>query len=246
VALLLERESLRRAGEEAALARRSDQLQRDLLASLSHELRTPLTAIRGAAHQLEAASPLAGEILKATERLDRLVGNLLSRARLESGQVEPKMEWGTVKDLVEGAQALLSTDQQARSLVVNLPEGLPLLKLDFPLAQQALANLLDNAFRYGPAQAPVALQVRRLDKAVEIRVQDQGPGVPEDLLPRLFGRFQRAAHASPGGSGLGLSIAKGFVEVQGGGLRLENRLGEGACFILTFPQSETPPSLPLT
>lgn len=238
VGLLLEREGLRRQGEQARLDRLSEQLQKDLLNSLSHELRTPLTVIRGAVEQLErqqGAGSLSGEILQATERLNRLVGNLLSSARLESGQVQPKREWGRAKDLVEGAKALLAEEHRSRELIVSLSDTLPLLHLDFGLAQQALACILDNAFRYSPVKSPVRILASDQGGHLELKVEDFGPGIAPELMPRLFQRFQRAQNAPPGGSGLGLAIAKGFLEAQGAGLTAVNRLEGGCDFIIKIP-----------
>jgi two-component system sensor histidine kinase KdpD len=130
-----------------------------------------------------------------------------------------------------------------RPLKIELAEQLPLARLDFTLMQQALSNLLLNAVVHTPAGTPVLLQARTEQESLILSVADQGPGLPAELLPRIFEKFIRAPNAAAGGSGLGLAIVKGFVEAQGGQITAANRPAGGAVFTIRVPQTEPPPAV---
>jgi two-component system sensor histidine kinase KdpD len=124
-----------------------------------------------------------------------------------------------------------------------MPTAPLLVRLDFSLVQHALANLLLNAANHTPAGTPIEVQAQLADGNLNLRVADRGPGIPPDVLPRIFDKFFRAPSAPTGGSGLGLTIVKGFVEAQGGTIAAENRPGGGALFTIRLPQKESPPTL---
>ena len=246
IALVLEKEKLRHDAEAARVLAKSDQLHRTLFNSISHELRTPLSVIQAATDQLTngTLSPeqqhLAKEINEALDRLKRLVKNLLYGARLESGQLELKREWGDVRDLVEHAIELTKPTSLQEQLLLQLPKELPLVRADFGLLAQALANLLHNATVHTPPQTPITLGIEATAETLIIRVADKGLGISPDILPNLFEKFQRASDASPGGTGLGLSIARGFVEAHGGTLEAYNQPEGGAVFIMRLPLEKQP------
>ena len=260
-ALVLDRVALRAAGEQSKLVAESERLSNALLNSISHELRTPLAAITSATSALaESKNPdgafdrkMIAEIQEASARLNRLVGNLLDVTRLDSGHVRPKFDWCDVGDLVQTTVRSLQRELSGREVKVEVAEKIPLARLDFTLMQQALTNLLLNAVVHTPAGTPVLLQARqemRNEKGNEVRsergqliltVADSGPGLPPDLLPRIFDKFFRAPDAPAGGSGLGLAIVKGFVEAHGGQISVANRPGSGALFTIRIPQTEPPP-----
>jgi two-component system, OmpR family, sensor histidine kinase KdpD len=260
-ALVLDRVALRAAGEQSKLVAESERLSNALLNSISHELRTPLAAITSATSALaESKKPdgafdrkMIAEIQEASARLNRLVGNLLDVTRLDSGHVRPKFDWCDVGDLVQTTVRSLQRELSGREVKVEIAEKIPLARLDFTLMQQALTNLLLNAVVHTPAGTPVLLQARqemRNEKGNEMRsergqliltVADSGPGLPPDLLPRIFDKFFRAPDAPAGGSGLGLAIVKGFVEAHGGQISVANRPGGGALFTIRIPQTEPPP-----
>jgi two-component system sensor histidine kinase KdpD len=249
-ALVLDRVELRNAAEQARLLAESERLSRVLLDSISHELRTPLAASTSAASALaaaEAASPaqrrqLLAEIQEANSRLNRVVGNLLDVARLESGKVLPQLDWHDARDLVHTTLRALQRELTSHPVAVDLP-GTPLLvRLDFSLVQHALANLLLNAVMHTPPKTSIEVQARLADGSLVLRVADRGPGIPPEFLPRIFDKFFRSPQAPTGGSGLGLTIAKGFVEAHGGTISVVNRPGGGALFTLSLPQPEKPPS----
>jgi two-component system sensor histidine kinase KdpD len=222
------------------------------LNSISHELRTPLAAITSATSALAEAKntnngfdrKMVAEIQEASARLNRLVGNLLDVTRLDSGHVRPKLDWCDVGDLVQTTVRLLGRELAGREIKVEVAEKMPLARLDFTLLQQALSNLLLNAAVHTPAGTPVLLQARHEPAWLVLNVADNGPGLPPELLPRIFEKFFRAPNAPAGGSGLGLAIVKGFVEAQGGQISAANRPGGGAMFTLRIPQTELPPEMP--
>jgi two-component system sensor histidine kinase KdpD len=185
---------------------------------------------------------MIAEIQEAAARLNRLVGNLLDVTRLESGHVRAKLDWCDVGDLVQTTLRSLGRELKGREVKVVMGEQTPLARLDFSLMQQALSNLLLNATVHTPAGTPILIQTRQEDGVLELSVADSGPGLPPDLLPRVFDKFVRASDAPAGGSGLGLAIVKGFVEAQGGQIVVANRPGGGALFTIRVPQTVRPPA----
>jgi two-component system sensor histidine kinase KdpD len=248
-ALVLDRIALRAAAEQSKLVAESERLSNALLNSISHELRTPLAAITSATNTLvgsengELQHTMVHEIQEAAARLNRLVGNLLDVTRLESGHVQPKLEWLDIGDLVQTTIRSLQRELIGHDVKVEIERNLPLARLDFTLMQQALSNLVLNTVMHTPPNTAISIQARNEGKDLTLRVSDNGPGLPADLLPRMFEKFARAANAPTGGSGLGLAIVKGFVEAQGGTIAAENKLSGGATFTIRLPQSEAPPML---
>ncbi|MGN6552993.1 MAG: ATP-binding protein [Verrucomicrobiota bacterium] len=248
-ALLLDRVELRTAAEQARLLAESEKFSRTLLNSISHELRTPLAASTSAASALaaaDAATPeqrraLLDEILEANVRLNRVVGNLLDVARLESGKVRPHLDWHDARDLVQTTLRELQRELAAHPVKTTLPAEPLLVRLDFSLILHALGNLLLNAATHTPAGAMIEVTVGMANGNLLFSVADRGPGIAPDSLPRIFDKFFRGPSAPTGGSGLGLTIVKGFVEAHGGKVSVENRPGGGALFILRLPQPEKPP-----
>lgn len=250
IALVTDRQRLRDSEINARLLAQSEQLGRTLLNSVSHELRTPIAAITSAASELResgsltaAQTNLAAEIESASARLNRLVQGLLSAARIQSGQVTPKLDWCDVADLVQVAQRGVENLLTEHPVELRIASRLPLVKLDFVLMEQALANLLVNAATYTPPGTPIEIAARAEGKELILEVADRGPGLPANELERIFDLFHRAPDAKPGGTGLGLAIVKGFVEAQSGRVEAANRAGGGAVFTIRLPVPDAP-SLP--
>jgi two-component system sensor histidine kinase KdpD len=250
IALVTDRQRLRDAETTAKLLAQSEQLGRTLLNSVSHELRTPIAAITSAASGLRETSTLTpaqnklmAEIESASARLNWLVQSLLSAARIQSGQIKPKLDWCDVADVAQVALRSVGNLLLDHPLETRLAPGLPLMKLDFVLMEQALANLLVNVATHTPVGTPVELSARVEGKELILEVADRGPGLPVDELERVFDLFHRTADAKPGGTGLGLAIVKGFVEAQGGRVQAANRAGGGASFTIRLPVPDAP-SLP--
>jgi two-component system sensor histidine kinase KdpD len=250
-ALVLDRIELRTSAEQTRLLAESERLSRALLNSISHELRTPLAASTSAAGALadfdnvtiDQRRALVGEIQEANSRLNRIVGNLLDVARLESGKVVPRLDWYDARDVVQTTVRELRRELAGRPLKLELPPEPMLVRCDFSLMQHALANLLVNAATHTPAATPVEIEAKAEDGSLILNVGDRGPGISTEIMPRIFDKFFRAPNAPTGGSGLGLTIAKGFIEAQGGAIAVTNRPGGGALFSLRMPQPNNVPTV---
>ncbi len=250
IALVIDRQNLCEVAEHSRVAAESERLSQTLLNSISHEMRTPLAVITAAVSSLPEPSrrklgPDAvylEEIASASARMNRLVENLLDMARLSSGHFKLRREWCDGKDLVDAALRDVEKDLQGRELHVRVPNDLPLVRIDFPLVQQVLTNLLLNAAMHTPSGTPVELTVEadRMRERMVIRVADRGPGLGPDNGGHLFDKFYRGSGAPPGGTGLGLSIVKGVVEAHGGNVEAANRPGGGAVFSLFLPLEKVP------
>jgi two-component system sensor histidine kinase KdpD len=253
VALVIDRQRLRDAEQRARMIEESERLSKTLLNSISHEIRTPIAAIDSAASTLSAARErgatevpwmMVDEIQEATQRLNRLVGNLLNMTRLESGHVKLHLEWCDVADVVQVTIKNLEKELSGHKVSLDIAHSLPLVRMDFVLMQQALTNLLLNAALHTPPATAVQVQARTDGPNLVLSVTDNGPGLPEESLPFVFDKFFRAPSAPAGGTGLGLAIVKGFVEAQGGKVEARNRAGGGAAFSIHIPLAK-PPAVPV-
>jgi two-component system sensor histidine kinase KdpD len=231
------------------------KLYNALLDSLSHELRTPISAIMGAIDTIQSKSvtiseankqELYLEIEKASLRLNHQVENLLNMSRLESGVIQPKMDWCDLEELIYHVLDSLKEDLQFHKVVVKLDENLPLFKLDYGLTEQIVYNLVFNASQYTPKGAKIEIKVAynadvdfeyNPDKLMPcvITISDDGSGFPEEEIDKVFDKFYRLQNSKTGGTGLGLSIVKGFVEAQNGKITLENKEEGGSVFKINFP-----------
>jgi len=242
LALLVERERLRAAGEREKLLAESEKLHRALLDGVSHELKTPLAVLGAAAENLTDADPatrthLALEIRTATRRLNRLVNNLLDQTRLESGALQPRLDWCDAHDLVNAALDGVRDSLPPHPFECAIPDDMPLFRADTALMEQVIANLLLNAAHHTPATTPIFLAagVDLARARVFFTVADRGPGLPPTMRDRLFQKFQRGDAARAGGLGLGLSIIRGFVVAQGGEIVAGENPGGGAVFTIYLP-----------
>jgi K+-sensing histidine kinase KdpD len=238
-----ERERLAAEALEAEALRRSDAMKTALLRAVSHDLRSPLMAILTSAGALahgelslgpDDRHELAETILGEAERLDRIVSNLLDLSRLEAGAAAPEPGDWPVDDLV--LQALDGVAAGRRVEVVLPEEDSPLVHADLHQTERVVANLVENALRYSPADEPVRVQIRAMGPEVLVRVVDHGPGIPASEAERIFEPFQRGSRGGPTrGAGLGLAIARGFAEANGGRVWVESHEGQGATFVLALP-----------
>ena len=223
---------------------RSLALYDTLMNSLSHELRTPIATIIGATDNLLVEPSrlkegdgkiLLTEIATASLRLNRQVENLLNMSRLESGFVRIKKDWCHIDELVYQVVRLLETSFSRRRVQINIPDGLPLVRLDYGLMEQVLYNLIHNAILYTPEGTNIDIQADCPNENLVMVVEDSGHGIAAVDIANVFDKFYRPLHAPSGGSGLGLSIVKGFVEAHHGTVYLSNREGGGARFVITIP-----------
>jgi K+-sensing histidine kinase KdpD len=237
-------EHLGAANARATLLTESDRLHRALFDSVSHELKTPLTVLRTAAPALREKAKgdqaeLAREICQATDRLDRLVENLLDQTRLESGILKAQLDWCDARDLIQAACTAMRESLAGRPVRTEIADNTTLLRADAALMEQAIGNLLLNAALYTPDGTPITIRsgVDVGRNQAFISVEDEGPGISSDLRGRLFQKFQRGTAAHPGGLGLGLSIVHGFVAAQGGEVAVDNKKAGGARFTIFLPFS---------
>jgi two-component system, OmpR family, sensor histidine kinase KdpD len=249
-ALAIERARLVEQVDEAKVVAEADKLRVAMLTSLSHDLRTPLASILGAATSLLAnlglydrarTEELLTTIREEGERLDRFVGNLLDMSRLEAGALGVKTQWTDTAEIVEGALKRLARRLSGHLIVQELARDLPFAKADPLLLEQALVNLLDNAAKYAPPSSTITIRAFLRAGKIVVSVADEGPGIPPLELPNIFDKFYRARKGDSGtaGTGLGLSVARGFVEAFGGTLEAANRTDRtGAVFTLTMPVQE--------
>ena len=246
----LEHERLRLASREAEKLRQSEQLHQALLNSVSHELRTPLTALLGTAAALQDDATISepqrrGALLKelhsAGGRLNRVIENLLDMARLNSGVLEPQLDWHDPAELVRLTLQRLAEPLSSHPLVLELPSDLPLFRVDFRFMEHALSNLVLNAAAYAPAGTPITVAARRVGERLEISVSDQGPGIPLEARERVFEKFYRLPGSPAGGTGLGLHITRSLLKAQGGTAVVREAAGGGAEFALSLPLEAVPP-----
>ncbi len=220
------------------------KLYNTLLNSLSHELRTPISTIIGATDTLQNNSAkltpenrfeLIGEISKASFRLNQQVGNLLNMSRLESGFIEPKNDWCDINELVYDVVKTVEENKITQKISININPEIPLFKLDEGMLEQIIYNLLNNATQYTPADTKIDVIAMGYADVLQIIIEDNGNGFPEDEIKNVFHKFYRLKGAQAGGTGLGLSIVKGYAEAMGGTVRLENIRPKGARFTIEIP-----------
>jgi two-component system phosphate regulon sensor histidine kinase PhoR len=226
--------------------RRADQIRRDFVANVSHELRTPLTAIRGYVEALSESGTSADDrqrfleiVTRHTLRMERLVKDLLRLARLDAGQETLDVVSCDVRALVQGVVADLAptADARGQAIETTLAADVETLRGDPAKLHDALRNLVANAVIYAPERSTIRIDVSTAGDQIAIAVADEGPGIPERDLSRVFERFYRVDKArgrDPGGTGLGLAIVKHLVELHGGEVRAENRPEGGARFTITL------------
>jgi two-component system sensor histidine kinase KdpD len=228
---------------EAETRARTEDLRNALLSSISHDLRTPLAAIMASASSLqefgESFDPavrrdLAATIQEETERLDVFVANLLNMTRLEAGALSIQRSRFSVPEVLR--RSIDRRIRDTRRLILNPPPpNLPEAMGDAVLFEQALGNVIENALRYTPDGAILAVSSRLEDEKVVVEVRDSGPGLPEPELKRIFDKFYRSPHSAGGsGTGLGLAIARGLMEAMDGSIAAHNRVDAESGLVVTL------------
>lgn len=250
-AVAIERTQLARAIADSRLQEARERLQEALINSVSHSLQTPLAVIIGSATSLQALagpgepsekSELVATIREEAERLERFVGKILQMTRIRAGAIAPRLELVELPDIINAALFRLRRTLAGRAVDVKLPQDLPMLRLDLILMEEAIANLIENAAKYSPRGARIAVEAKVASGGkLVLDVVDSGPGIAAESLPRIFDPFYRAggADTKPPGTGLGLAICRAFVEANRG--RIEVATGErarGTVFRLTLPIPE--------
>ena len=237
-AVAIERADLAGQAVETETLRRADRFRAVLMNSVSHDLRTPLSTVLGSATTLidygEGLSPevrtdLLLSIREEAERLNRYVGDLLDITRLEGGALRVRAEWLDVRDVLNAAAERVSRRLGARTVTRDFPAELSLVKADDGLLEQALVNVLENAIAYSPDPSTIELAAYEDRGSVVISIEDEGRGIPTAELERVFDKFQRMEEPSDRakGVGLGLAIAKGFVEAMQGRIAAASPIHDG-------------------
>jgi two-component system sensor histidine kinase KdpD len=236
----IEREALLDEVVETAALRRSDDLKTAILRAVSHDLRSPLTAMVSSGEALgssaldeEDRAALSAAVVGEGARLERLITKLLDLSRLEAGEAAPQLDWVDLGEILTAAREDLAAAGGAQLVTLQLDRELPPLRADAVQLERAFANLMENAVAHGGGQ-PVSVRARAVGPRLVVRVVDRGPGVALGEQERIFTPFSRGEGASGTGSGLGLAIVRGFVEANGGTVRVESLPGQGASFVVEF------------
>jgi two-component system, OmpR family, sensor histidine kinase KdpD len=263
IALAIDREALQQQAIHAEALDESNQLKDVFLGSVTHDLRTPLASIKAAVTSLLAADVGWSEserreflesIDESADRLNRLVGNLLDISRQEAGVATPEKDWYLIGDVIATVldRLELAGQLRGREVQVDVADDIPLVPMDHTQIEQVLTNLLENALKYSPADRPVrvtAALTAEPERELEVRVIDQGIGVPASELHAIFDKFYRvhdvhlpwASDRPPTGTGLGLAISDNIIRAHEGRIWAESTPGEGSTFIFRLPiPDETP------
>ncbi len=247
VQVAVERRRLRADVEAAAGLAEANELRTALLAAVSHDLRTPLASIKASVTSLlqrdvawtpEATGEFLATIDEETDRLNALVGNLLDMSRLQTGALHLVIRDVGLEEVVP--RAISGLPERAVPVELDLPETLPRVRADAGLLERAVANIVDNARAWSPADRAVRVEAGALPDRVDLRVIDHGPGVSPADHDRIFRPFQRLGDNPSNGTGvgLGLAVARGFVEAMGGELTVEDTPGGGLTMVIGMPMVE--------
>lgn len=245
----LENLILQKKNQSVRLLEESEKLHQTLLNSVSHEMRIPLTSIMGTVNALQdekvqsdpqKVKTLNNDLLESSERLNRVIENLLDMNRLSSGLLSLKWEWVEVEDFIQSTISHLKINNHKIEVEIRSPELF--IYCDEKLFEHALVNLLLNAKSHSPSDSVIKIQAETDGhEKILIQVMDQGIGIPEDKLKTIFEKFYRLPGSPTGGIGLGLSIVKGIMEAHGGQVYASNRLDHnGAVFTLELPWKKPP------
>lgn len=240
--VLAEREQLREESTRLAVLEQVDAQRAALLRSVSHDLRSPLAAIKAVASDLReqddydpsTRDELLDLVIAETERLDRIVANLLSMSRIEAGALQPDTQAVALDELAADCVRRLRRMFGVVRVELAFPDDLPLADADYSQLDQVVTNLLENAARYAPPKSVIRVRGRAVPPdQVAISVEDEGPGIPRHERARAFTPFERGTGST--GSGVGLAICRAIVEAHGGTLEVEDGLTGGARFVATLP-----------
>jgi two-component system, OmpR family, sensor histidine kinase KdpD len=246
-ALAIERAGLLQLETRAKVLEESDQLKSSLLNSVSHELRTPLATIKASISTLrsdsveldtESRQELLLAIEEETDHLNQLVGNILDMSRIETGALHPLRKWNALSEIVNGVVKRMRQALQQHQVIIEVPDNLPLVPVDYIQMEQVFTNLLSNSSKYAPPNTQIKVLARVLPEGfILVKVSNQGPPVSEEHLGRIFEKFHRiTASDKVTGTGLGLSICKGIIEAHGGRIWAENEPGRFV-FYFTLPMN---------
>ena len=232
--------------KQLELLRATEKLQKALLSSISHDLRTPLASITGSLSTLLEDAPsldektrreLLEDAFEESDRLNRIVGNLLDMTRVEAGALKISPKLCGLRDVIGVSLQELKPKLSQRPVDIQIPHDLPEIPADFSLIVKVFVNLIDNAAKYSPEGTPVRIHAKAQENKVRVEVSDEGVGIQQEDLTKIFDKFYRAVKPDQiSGTGLGLSICKGIVEAHSGELWAESNSGKkGATFVVVLP-----------
>ncbi|MBF0593387.1 MAG: sensor histidine kinase KdpD [Candidatus Omnitrophica bacterium] len=242
MSLMLEKDSLLRISREAKMKEDTQNLQSALLDNLSHELKTPLTIIAGYLDALllyhewpKEALDLLEESRLASLRLTNSVDAVLDLTKLDTGNFRPNYAWCEIRDILDEAVKQAAIGVNMGRVKIECPDVPLYVQADFYMLAQSLKNIIGNALVHGPAQGAVEVKSNVLNQKILINVIDQGGGIPQETLNKIFDKFYRGSQTKKGGLGLGLSIAKRFVELNHGTIEASNLLPKGFMVSVALP-----------
>ena len=232
--------------------RRLEHARRDFVANVSHELRTPVTSIKGFIETLrdgalehpEDARRFVDIISRQADRLDAIIEDLLSLARIErdAENLDIELSEESLEEVIRSAVIAVTPQAKAKNIPIEIHCASEIRAIiNAPLFEQAIVNLIDNAVKYSGSEEPITIEVMDSEKEIELHVIDRGPGIQPEHLPRLFERFYRVDKGRSrqvGGTGLGLAIVKHIALAHGGNITVESTLGTGSNFTLHLPKSK--------
>jgi len=243
--VMLEKDQLLKMSRESKMKEDTQNLQSALLDNLSHELKTPLTIISGYLDALvlyhqwpKDAMDLLEECRLACLRLTSGVDAVLDLTKLDTGNLSPNFAWCEVKDIIAQAIKQVVPEADEGRIHLDCPQGTLYVNADFYMITQAFKNILHNALVHGPEGGVIDIHVRIMDQKIRISVIDQGEGIPKETLVKIFDKFYRGAKTKKGGLGLGLSIARRFVQLNDGDVEAENLSPQGFMVTITLPMAE--------
>lgn len=249
IAIALERVHYVDVAQSTTVQMESERLRNSLLAALSHDLRTPISVVVGLADSMfltqppptDAQADIACSLREEALRISSQVDNLLDMARLQAGRVELNRQWQPLDEVVGSALKAMDRALADHRVKVSLDDDLPLVEIDSVLMERVFCNLLENAAKYTPGGSQVEIMASATDKTVQVRVEDNGPGLPSGKEEIIFKKFERGqTESATPGVGLGLAICRAIVEAHGGEIRAENRSQGGARFVFSLPKGVPP------
>lgn len=245
----IEKEYLNEEAKKSNLIKESERLYSTLFNSISHELKIPISTLKASSENLKDKSILEDEqirdeiideIARATQRLNKLVSNLLDMSRLESGLIKANIDWYDINDLVNSVINVTQDELKSENIKVNI-NNIEIAKFDFGLIEQVLFNMINNSVIYNSKNVIININFYHRENNLIIEFLDNGSGISEDKINNIFTKFYRIDNSKTGGSGLGLSIVKGFIEAHKGNIKAENIYIDnnisGLKFIITIPQN---------
>lgn len=250
LSMALERDRLSKQAQQNQVQFEMERMRNTLLSVVSHDLRTPLTAIAGSASSLLESSEtldrqtqdeLIRTICDESQRMNRLVNNLLEMSRLQSGAVQMNREWHVLEEIVGTAIASLQNQLERHPISICIPENFPLIHIDALLIERVFVNLLDNAVKYSQNESPIEISAQKQEDSVVITVADRGIGLPNGEEEKIFEQFFQGQTSKGRGVGLGLALSRSIIVAHGGKIWATRRSDGGTGFHFSLPQNERPP-----